>query len=158
MRLVLVNVAAWAVVHVAIGYGAHRLPVARFAGDAWLYRIRRFEDGGRFYARTLRIGRWKSLLPEAGAFFAGGFAKRTLGPADPARLARFVAETRRAELAHWLMLAAGAAFFAWNPWPVALANLAYAVAANVPCVAAQRYNRVRLLRVLARTTKPTTAP
>lgn len=158
MRLVVANVAAWAVVHVVIGYAAHRLPVARFAGDGWLYRSRRFEDGGRFYARTLRIGRWKSLLPEAGAFFGGGFSKRTLGPTGPVRLARFVAETRRAELAHWLMLATGPAFFSWNPWPVGLANLAYAFAVNAPCVAAQRYNRARLLRVLARTTKPTAAP
>lgn len=151
------NVAAWVVVHVALGYAAHRLPVARFAGDGWLYRSRRFEDGGRFYARALRIERWKDRLPEAGAFFGGGFSKRRLGRPDPARLRRFVAETRRAELAHWLMLAAGPLFFAWNPPAVGAANLAYAVAANLPCIAAQRYNRARLLRVLARAPRPTSS-
>jgi Glycosyl-4,4'-diaponeurosporenoate acyltransferase len=36
-------------------------------------------------------------------------------------LERFAAETRRAELAHWLILAASPWFFLWNPWWLGLA-------------------------------------
>jgi glycosyl-4,4'-diaponeurosporenoate acyltransferase len=59
-----------------------------------------------------------------------------------------VVETRRAELAHWPILALGPVFFAWNPWWLALAMVGYAVVANVPCILVQRYNRARLYRML----------
>jgi glycosyl-4,4'-diaponeurosporenoate acyltransferase len=35
-------------------------------------------------------------------------------------------------------------FFTWNPWQIALLMVPYAVATNVPCIVAQRYNRPRL--------------
>ena len=41
-------------------------------------------------------------------------------------------------------------FVLWNP-PVLLAAMAgYAVVANAPCIAVQRFNRARILRVLRR--------
>jgi len=41
-------------------------------------------------------------------------------------------------------------FFLWNPWWADLIIVIYAVAANVPCILAQRYNRLRFHRLLAR--------
>jgi len=64
-------------------------------------------------------------------------------------LERFVVETRRAELGHWLAAAAGPFFVLWNPWPAAVALVVYGLAANLPCIAIQRYNRLRAERVLA---------
>jgi glycosyl-4,4'-diaponeurosporenoate acyltransferase len=41
-------------------------------------------------------------------------------------------------------------FLLWNP-PVGVAvNVVYAIAANVPCILAQRYNRPRVLAILER--------
>lgn len=141
------NVAGWTAVHVASGYAAHRLPLERLEHDGWLLRIRRWEDGGRAY-RRLGVTRWKHRLPEAGAFFAGGTSKRSL-PAGERRQAieRFAAETRRAELAHWWAMAATPLFALWNPPLGMLGCAAYAVAANVPCIVVQRYNRARAARV-----------
>ena len=48
---------------------------------------------------------------------------------------------RRAELAHYPILAFGPVFFAFNPWWLALVMVGYAVVANVPCILVQRYNR-----------------
>jgi len=39
-------------------------------------------------------------------------------------------------------------FYAWNPWWLAKAMLAFGVLANVPCLLVQRYNRARLERAL----------
>ncbi len=145
---VAVDVIAWAVVHAGTGYLVHRLPVGRL-GDARLYRARRFEAGGRFYRHTLRIHRWKDRVPEAGALFPGGVSKRRLPPGERG-LDRFVVETRRAELGHWLAAAAGPVFVLWNP-PVAAGLLAlYGLAVNLPCIAIQRYNRLRATAVLRR--------
>ncbi len=148
----LANVAAWAVIHTASGWWVHRLPLARLQQDGWLLRPRRWERDGRTYQRYLRIRRWKDDLPEAGAFFSGGVSKRQLTGSLMGGLARFVAETRRAERGHWLALAAGPVFACWNP-PSGLALMvAYGVLVNAPFIAVQRHNRLRALRVLARRT------
>jgi glycosyl-4,4'-diaponeurosporenoate acyltransferase len=144
-----IDAAAWCAVQVAGGYAVHRLPDEWLAGDRWLFRERRIERGGELYRRTLRVPRWKRVLPEAGALFAGGFDKRALRAADSDHLTDHLRETRRAELGHWLAITPLPLFVMWNPpgmWP---AMAVYAFAVNLPCIAAQRYNRLRLSRVLA---------
>ncbi|QIG43700.1 hypothetical protein G5V58_13850 [Nocardioides anomalus] len=145
-----VDVVAWGVFHSVTGYAAHRLSDERLSRDGWLLRPRRFEDGGRWYRRRLRIQRWKDRVPEAGALFAGGVSKRALPARDEAGLELFVRETRRAELAHWWALCCGPLFVLWNPPLAAGVLVAYGVLVNLPFVAIQRYNRLRLLSVLAR--------
>lgn len=148
--LVAVDIGAWLLIHLVVGYGAHRLPLRLLQRDTWVTRERSVERGGRLYVRGFRIHRWKRWLPEAGAVFAGGFDKRGLPRRDTDYLQRYLAETRRAELAHWAMLASAPLFFLWNPWTAAVLMPVYGVLANVPCILSQRYNRIRLRRVLAR--------
>ena len=150
--LVMVDVVAWGVIHASTGYIVHRLPPTFFERDGWLFRSRRWEAGGRFYVRRLAIRRWKRRLPEAGDLFAGGFDKRTLRGSDDEYLAAYVRETRRAELGHWLAVLPAPLFFFWNPWYAGVIFQLYAVAANGPCIASQRYNRLRLTRILKRRT------
>lgn len=144
----LLDVAAWGAVHAGAGYVAHRTSVAWLSRDRWLFRERRVECGGRMYARTLRISRWKDRLPEAGALFAGGISKRRVTAAEQGGLERFVVETRRAELAHWLAAWPGVVFGLWNPPAVVPIMVAYGLAVNLPFIAVQRYNRIRAARVL----------
>ncbi len=147
-----VDFAAWGAIQGGMGYLVHRLPERCFAGQGWLWREHRIEDGGRLYVRGFGIRHWKHLLPDAGRVFAGGFSRRHLAARGPEYLARFAFETRRAELNHWLALAFVPVFALWNP-PIAMVPIAaYGVAANLPCVLAQRYNRIRLVRVLGSST------
>jgi glycosyl-4,4'-diaponeurosporenoate acyltransferase len=152
--LALSGAIAWGVWSSVCGYVAHRLPRARLEREGWLLRIRPRERGGRVYERVLRIKRWKDVLPEAGALFRGGFSKRRVQRHDRAYLADFVRATRRAELAHWAILALAPTFFVWipvfgMPWWLATAMFGYGVVANVPCILVQRYNRARLERMLS---------
>jgi glycosyl-4,4'-diaponeurosporenoate acyltransferase len=87
------------------------------------------------------------MLPD-GAPWLGGFAKKNLQQRDALYLAQFLSETRRSELAHWSMLCCLPAFFLWNPPWACCVMTAYALAANFPCILAQRYNRIVLDRVL----------
>lgn len=153
---VVVDVVAWAVVGTAIGFGLHKVRAERFADDSWLTRLRGFESDGRWYEDHLHIKAWKSRLPEAGALFKDGFSKRSLAAGSQDHLARFVLETRRAELTHWGVLAVAPFFALWNPWGLTLVMWVYAMLANVPCVLIQRYNRARLLRILAKGRRGTT--
>jgi glycosyl-4,4'-diaponeurosporenoate acyltransferase len=147
--LAVVDAIAWGALSVGAGYLGHRLPARWLNRDRVLLRLLGFERDGRWYERRLRIKRWKDRVPEAGELFRGGFSKRAVRGRDPGHLARFVLETRRAELTHWLLLAAAPFFFVWNPWWLGVLMVVYALVANAPCLLIQRYNRARLERVLA---------
>ncbi|HVM10557.1 MAG TPA: hypothetical protein VM345_19010 [Acidimicrobiales bacterium] len=147
---VVLDIVVWAILHAGTGYLVHRIPAARLERDWWIHRTRRFERDGRFYVRWLRIKRWKRWLPEAGDLFSGGFNKKTLRSTNDDYLRTYVRETRRAELGHWLCLSGAPLFFLWNPWPIGIVMLLYGAVANGPCIAAPRYNRIRLQRILRR--------
>jgi glycosyl-4,4'-diaponeurosporenoate acyltransferase len=144
--VLLVDAGIWILWSLAAGYFSHRLPLARLQRDDGLLRLRPFER--RLYERVFRIKRWKDRLPEGGDLFPGGYNKSHLHGRDLPALVRFAAETRRAEITHWLIMAAGPFFLLWNPWWLGLGMLAYAVIANSPCLVVQRYNRARLLRLI----------
>jgi glycosyl-4,4'-diaponeurosporenoate acyltransferase len=145
-----VDVVAWGVFHAVTGYAAYRLGENRLSRDGWLLRPRGFETGGRWYRRWLRVHRWKDKVPEAGGLFRGGMSKRHLPAYDAAGLQLFVRETRRAELAHWWALSCGPVFVLWNPPLAAVLLIGYGVAANLPFIVIQRYNRARIQALVER--------
>lgn len=145
-----VDVVAWGVFHATTGYAAYRLDESRLSRDGWLLRPRRFETGGRWHRRWLRINRWKDKVPEAGALFRGGVSKRHLPAYDVAGLELFARETRRAELAHWWAMCCGLTFAGWNPPLAAGLLFGYGVLANLPFIMIQRYNRFRIQALLER--------
>ena len=147
---VLLIAGTWVLFHIGSGFVTHHMPTRLFHRESWLFRTRVFEAEGRLYRRILRIHRWKDLLPEAGATFAGGIAKRSLPAglrANRQHLQRFIAETRRAELTHWLPILLSATFFVWNPPEIAGWMPVYAAATNLPFIFVQRANRPRLQRL-----------
>ncbi len=148
--VILLNAGAWLLVHLGASYVASRLPLAWFRPEAWLFRTRRWERGGRIYERAFLIRAWKRALPDGAALFRTGFRKRRMKNRSPGYCRTFVLETCRAELTHWLVFALVPLFFLWNPWYVAVGMVPYAVAVNAPCIAAQRFNRPRLEALAAR--------
>jgi glycosyl-4,4'-diaponeurosporenoate acyltransferase len=147
---IVVDVIAWGVFHAATGYAAYRLDEPRLSRDGRLLRPRRFETGGRWYRRWLRIHRWKDRVPEAGGLFRGGLSKRQLPAFDAPGLQLFARETRRAELAHWWAMFCGLLFVLWNPPLAAALLIGYGVVANLPFIVIQRYNRFRIQALLER--------
>jgi glycosyl-4,4'-diaponeurosporenoate acyltransferase len=131
-----------------VGALANRLPLAMLARDSWLTRPRPWGERAQAYERGLGIRRWKPLLPDAGGVLPGGMAKAALARRDRASLERLLAETRRAELVHlalwpfWLLTAL------WLPPQGVLINLVFATLFNLPCLWVQRYNRLRLRKIL----------
>jgi len=141
---ILLNAGAWFAIQLGAAVLSSRVPLARFDPRGSLFRARAWELDGRIYDRILRVHKWKRALPDGAALFRSGFRKRHMAGRSPAYCARFIQETCRAELSHWLTLAFLPLFFTWNPWQIALLMVPYAVATNVPCIVAQRYNRPRL--------------
>lgn len=146
--LIAINTVGWLGLQLGIAWAATRAPSRYFSADNWLYAVRAWEAG--FYRRCLRVRRWKRLLPDGAPWVGSRFAKKTLKAHDPEYLRQWMIETRRGELAHWLMLACFPIFFLWNPHWAWVVMALYAAAANLPCIVAQRYNRAVLGRLRSR--------
>ena len=144
--VVVLDTLAWTMWSAAAGWWTGRPGWGRPAADGPVLRLRPFERGGGWYETRLHVKRWKDRLPEAGRAF-GGRSKRQLPPGRAAGLRVFLAECRRAERTHWLILAATPVFALWNPPGLFLAMVAFAVAANVPCLMVLRYNRARVVAI-----------
>lgn len=144
--IVVLNVAGWLAIQVGFAWAFTKMPVTWFnPGNAFSW-----ECGGRFYERVCYIKDWKDRLPDAARWFGGGFAKGTLAGTKVDYLQRFIRETWRGELCHWVAIACAPVFFLWNPWWGDLIIVTYALVANLPCILAQRYNRARFQRLIAR--------
>ena len=145
-----VDIAAWLAIHIGVSYLATRTPLSSFNPDSWFFRRRRWERNGRLYSRFFVVKRWKKRLPDGAAAFKEGFEKRHLRDTSEEYFADFIRETCRAELTHWMVLLFGPVFLIWNIWWVGVIMVAYASAVNLPCIITQRYNRIRLRRMVGR--------
>ncbi len=143
-----VNICAWFLLHIGISKWLTDWEGKRFHPSSWLYRERRWEGGGLFYKKVFRVQLWKKGLPDAAPWFKGGMAKKNLPPLSKDLYERFVVETCRGELTHWISMGMALIFFFWNiPWVGGL-MIVYAVAANLPCIITQRFNRIRFSHLL----------
>ncbi len=145
---VVVNILAWLILHLGVAWLGMRMAPGRFKPAGWIFRERRWERNGLFYETVFAIKAWKSVLPDGAALFSQGFRKKSLQDSGEDYYSRFVVETCRGELVHWIVTGCSLLFFVWNSWRIGLIMVAYGVMANLPCILAQRYNRLRLVRVV----------
>jgi glycosyl-4,4'-diaponeurosporenoate acyltransferase len=141
---IVINIAVWLAIHLGVGMSTPRMRPSFFNPQSWLYTQRNWERGGKTYKSVLKVKKWKRLLPDGVAVFKGGFKKKHPGNTDAAYLERLVLETCRAEFTHWVILLFAFIFFVWNEWWIGLIMVAYGLATNMPCIIAQRYNRMRV--------------
>lgn len=146
---ILLDIAAWGVIHLAVVACMIRVPRSRFDANGRLCSARAWERNGRFYETWLRVRSWKAHVPDAAGLSGGrGFPKRHLERRDPAYMGAFLLETCRAEWTHWIIVGFAPFFFLWNkPW-VGWIMVGYALAENLPLIVVQRYNRLRFRRIL----------
>ena len=140
----------WFFIHLGVSLSIASIRLDSFSPESWLYRERYWENNGKTYELFFRIRRWKKFLPDGATLSRQGFRKKRLDSLDKAYVRRFILETCRAELIHWVIFAFSIVFFLWNPWWVGMIMIAYAFVVNVPCIVAQRYNRIRLRRLYKR--------
>jgi len=135
--------------------GLSRLPSGKNVSPRkGMFRPRPWENEGAVYQRVFRIKAWKPLLPDGAAVSRKGYRKRHMSDFSEPNLERFLEESCRAELAHWLAIPPFILFGAFMPLQALPFMLLYALLTNLPCIAAQRYNRPRIERILARRESP----
>jgi len=145
---IVIDILAWFIIHLGVSYIMTRQSLTSFNADSWLYRKRKWERNGKIYERFFRLKSWKKKLPDGAAVFKNGFKKKQLKATNEDYLRDFIRETCRAELTHWIVLLFGTVFLIWNYIWVGILMIMYAAIVNIPCIITQRYNRIRIQRIV----------
>lgn len=151
--IIILDVLAWLIFHIGISVLTLQLPDSFFESSALLYRIRPWERGGQFWQEKFKIKTVVKCIPDGSKVLGAGFDQKTLQQSDAAYLERFILETKRAELTHWLSIFPAGLFFIWNPPWAGWIMVAYALLFNGPIILLQRYNRPRLERIAVKREK-----
>lgn len=147
LLMIIINIVMWAIIHISVAYGATILPNKYININSWIYKKRSWEYDGKIYENIFKIKSWKHLLPDGSAMFKKGFRKKKLNNTDSEYITQFIIELCRAELTHWIVILFSPIFFIWNYEWVGYIMILYAIIANLPCILAQRYNRIRFKKV-----------
>lgn len=147
---IFIDIAAWLVFHITGSFLVYIMPIKWFENDNFLYCVRKWEKDGNTWQTVFKVKSWKEYLPDGAALFKNGFKKKRILHRDCDYYKMFIAESRRAELTHWVVMLPAPLFFIWNPFNVGIIMIIYAIAINAPCIIAQRYNRPRFQKLLKR--------
>jgi glycosyl-4,4'-diaponeurosporenoate acyltransferase len=148
LDFLLLNIGTWIFWIFLVGYSITKIPANKLDKDLFFTKLMSFEIKSDWYKKVILIDKWKDKLPEFGDFFGNGFAKRSVKQGEIEQLKQFIVATRRAELAHWIMTAGWLITITFNPLWAIIANIIFAHIINFPCLLVQRYNRIRLTKVL----------
>ncbi|WP_208560402.1 glycosyl-4,4'-diaponeurosporenoate acyltransferase [Marinilactibacillus kalidii] len=150
VTLIVINVVVWFVIHLGMSLILLKAPNHFFERNEYLKKLfatRKWEKEGQFWESYTAVKNWKDKLPDGASLIGLGYKKKHLQSISEVDYDRFILETKRAELTHWLILLPAPLFFFWNPLGAAWLNIIYAVIVNVPFIIIQRYNRPRLERI-----------
>ncbi len=134
--------------HVLVWFFCVRANASFFDPSKPIYRIRKWEVEGSFYTKKLRIKKWKDKLPQYIA--KNGFSKKhmkNLSEMEPAYIRKFISETCRGEWDHLMCCTYFFIAFWINSLCYAVLFSCIVIFCNLPFIAIQRYNRLRLLRL-----------
>lgn len=148
---VVIDIFAWALFHIMIAVLCLKLPREFFMQDRIWFRLFVWEESGKLWQRLFRVKSWKGRLIDGTVILRRGYEKKALHGISIADLKVFAAETKRAELTHWLSIVPAPVFFIWNPVWAGWVMILYAVMFNLPFIIVQRYNRGRIEAIIQST-------
>lgn len=143
------DIIAWILIHLSLGYISARIPISHFDPGKRLYRTFSWEKGGKIYDSVFHVRSWKKFIPGLGKITSNKFSLQKLASSDLDYLKTWLKESCRAEWCHWVMMLPGFFFFLWNSVEVGWWMVAYAVANNSIPIILQRYNRPRIRKMIA---------
>jgi glycosyl-4,4'-diaponeurosporenoate acyltransferase len=149
IQTVFLDIIAWVIFHLGIGYGSSKIPLKKLNPDRRFFHAFKWEQEGRIYEKLFKVHSWKHLIPNGSALYKNTFSIRRLSDSSPENLHRWLKESVRAEICHWLMIPPGFLFFLWNNVLVGWLMVLYAFLNNLVPIVLQRYNRPRMRKLLA---------
>lgn len=146
--LILSYFVIWTIIMVGSAYLFYKLPNKCYNPNSFIFREKKWERYGIFYEKFFMIKNWKSFLPDGGAIVKNGFRKKHLKTSNDEYLEQFLIESCRAEATHILPIILSFVFAFYNPINVVIIMFVFSLAVNLPCLITQRYNRIRINKIL----------
>ena len=131
--------------HLVMLFACIYMPAKTFDRNRWLYQKRKWELEGKLYSKYLKIGKWKDILPQRVG--SDGFSKAHFTSTSKEYVDRFIFETCRGEWNHIMNCFYGIVPLVISPLKYGLVFTMLAIIGNVPFIAIQRYNRLRLIKL-----------
>lgn len=145
--IIILDFVAWFFFHMTISLLLMKVSDAWYEKTEKGFQAWEWERKGNIWHSLFRIRDWKRFLPDGTMIVKAAYNKTNLQATDLESLRKFIIETKRAELTHWILISPSLLFFIWNPPWAGIIMVVYALLANVPFIMAQRYNRPRLERL-----------
>ncbi len=149
VQTLIFDIVAWVFFHLNIGYLSSKIPLRRLHPEHKFFQTFPWEKDGAIYDKLFHVRSWKRFIPNGSALYRGTFSIKNLVTNDPAYLKRWLMESVRSEICHWIMIVPGFFFFLWNSIEVSWFMVAYAFLNNLVPIIMQRYNRPRVRKLLA---------
>lgn len=146
--IIILDFVVWFFFHMALSIACMKIPDAWFRTTDKGFKPFAWEKKGEIWNQIFRIRNWKRFLPDGSTIVKTAYNKTNLHGTGVEALQKFIIETKRAELTHWVLIPPAFFFFIWNPPWAGWVMVVYAFIANVPFIIAQRYNRPRLERLV----------
>lgn len=143
----------WPIFQALGAYVSHKIPDRFLSYSLFLYRAHRWEKNGEIYKQIFKVDKWKTYLPESSSLIKGSYNKKKIDNFSKDSLDKFLLESCRAEMTHWLGILPFWIFGLFTPARVVGYMFIYAMAVNLPCIIVQRYNRPRIIKLLAKLKK-----
>lgn len=121
---------------------------ARFFNLSFFRKFYTFEKCGMFYEKNLKITLWKDKLPQFSKMFHIGYNKDRIPVKDIDHYERFILETIRAEITHSFLIIISPFYYLVNTFGWGSFSVLASIVSNLPFIAIQRYNRIRVTRIL----------
>ncbi|MDY6867562.1 MAG: glycosyl-4,4'-diaponeurosporenoate acyltransferase [Chloroflexota bacterium] len=150
-QTIVLDVIAWVIFHLGIGFGCSKIPLTWLNPDSRFFQTFKWEKDGKIYQKLFHVQSWKQFIPNAANLFSDRFPLKSIKSKDPQYLIRWLKETIRSEICHWLMIVPGFFFFLWNDVILGWLMVAYAFLNNLPFIIVQRFNRPRIRKLIALT-------
>lgn len=135
-------------ISLAMTFICEKIPDNIYQYKKWLFRERRWENGGRIYENYFKVKKWKSKLPDISDFMKWRFNKKHLAEVNNKYLSVFLTESCKSEFTHWMIIMSTMLFNFWNDYITTIFIFMIACLLNLPYIIIQRYNRPRLVKML----------
>lgn len=147
---VILDVIAWVMFHLSIGFWTSKIPVDVFNPQHSWYMTRIWEKGGEIYQDLFRVKDWKKYIPSGAAVYKNAYEIKHIKAFTVNNVTRWLKESCRSEFCHWVMILPGFLFFLWNSTIGGWIMVVYAFLNNLVPIIMQRYNRPRVRKLLNR--------
>lgn len=145
---VILDIVAWIIFHLSIGYSCSRIPIERFNPEKRWYQTKSWEKDGEIYQKIFHVKNWKNWIPSGAALYRNAYEIKHLTNLSAENVRFWLKESCRSEFCHFAMILPGFFFFLWNTVEAGWWMVVYAILNNMVPIVMQRYNRPRVRKVL----------